>query len=103
MTSPGDIDAVFVDLGTKLRKFKMEFALEMLDRIRSRTPVLTGKLKDGWGQTQRSEGFDIWNVQDYAGYVEYGTIHFPPRGMIRTTMLEKDQIAQIAKERAGVK
>ena len=99
----GDIDAVFVNLGTRLRRFKQEFAVEMLERIRARTPVETGALKGGWGQTQRQEGFDIWNTQDYAGYVEYGTIHMAPRGMIRTTLMEKEDIAKVAKERAGLK
>jgi hypothetical protein len=99
----GEIDKLFIDLGTGLRRFKQEFASEFLHRVELRTPVDTGALQRGWGQTQRQSGFDIWNTKDYAAYVEYGTPHHAPVGMISTTLVEKEQIAAIAKERSGLK
>ena len=101
-TGPGEIDRVFYDLGTRLRKFKQEFAIEFQKRIEDRTPVVSGALKNGWVTTQTQQGITLSNTQDYAGYVEYGTDKMAPRAMVATTLLEKDQIAQIAKKRAGL-
>lgn len=102
-TSPGEIDKMFIDLNTNLRKFKQEFAMEFQKRVEDRTPVRTGALQAGWVTTQRQTGFDLSNTQDYAEYVENGTPHMAPKGMIRTTLLETDQIAEVAKQRAGIK
>ena len=99
----GQINKVFVDLDTNLRRFKIEWASECLQRIEARTPVLSGALQAGWGQTQRQGGFDIFNTKDYAAFVEYGTVHHAPVGMISTTLVEKDQITAVAKERSGIK
>ena len=99
----GEISKIFVDLETGLRRFKQEWAMEALARIESRTPIDTGALQRGWGQTQRATGFDIWNTKDYAAYVEFGTPHHAPVGMISTTLVEADQISTIAKQRAGIK
>lgn len=96
----GEIDQFNIDLNTRLRNFKKEWALEFLERVRARTPVLTGALKDGWGFNMKQQSIDIWNTQDYAGYVEYGTEKMAPRAMLRTTLLESEQIAQVAKERS---
>jgi len=103
MSTPHDVEVTFVEIKSKLRRFKEEYAVEMLERIRARTPVLSGALKGGWGQTQRQDGFEIYNTQDYAGYVEYGTVHMAPRAMIRTTLVEKEQIKEVAFEKAGIK
>ena len=88
-TSPGEIDKVFVELNTNLRKFKQEFAMEFQRRLENRTPV--------------QKGFLLSNTQDYAYYVEFGTPVMAPRAMVRTTLLEKDAIAAVAKQRAGIK
>ncbi len=101
--TPGEIDKLYVGLDTKLRKFKQEFASEFVQRVEERTPVDTGKLKAGWVTKQTQTGFEISNTQPYAGYVENGTDKMAPRLMIATTLVEKDQITEIAKERAGLK
>ena len=103
MTEPGEIDRIFIDLGTKLTKFKKEFASEMAQRVEARTPVLSGSLKAGWLTEQTKTGFTISNIREYAKFVEYGTVHMAPRAMLRTTMLEAAQIAEVARERAGIK
>ena len=102
-TSPGEIDKVFVELNTNLRKFKQEFAMEFQRRLENRTPVLTGALQAGWVTKQTQKGFLLSNTQDYAYYVEFGTPVMAPRAMVRTTLFEKDAIAAVAKQRAGIK
>lgn len=103
MISHGEIDNVFAGLDTKLKKFKSEFGVELIDRVRQRTPVITGALRDGWGFTNKATDISIWNTEDYAAFVEYGTVHMEPRGMLRTTLLEKDQIAEVAAKKVGLK
>jgi hypothetical protein len=92
-----------INLGYKLRKFKREWASEAVTRIQQRTPVRTGDLQGGWGVTMKTTGFEIYNTKDYAAYVEYGTPKMAPVGMVRTTLLEKDDITKVAKERSGIK
>lgn len=103
MILPGEIDRMFIDLDTRLVKFKQEFAMEFQSRVEERTPVLTGALKKGWLTKLTQTGFTISNIQPYASYVENGTEKMAPRAMIATTLVEKDQIAKIAKEKAGLK
>ncbi|TDK63549.1 HK97 gp10 family phage protein [Sapientia aquatica] len=101
--SNGIIDSLFVDLNTRLRNFKKEFAMEFVHRVEERTPVQTGALKGGWVTEQTQTGFELSNTQDYAGYVENGTDKMAPRAMIATTALEMKEIAEVAKQRAGIK
>lgn len=101
LSKKGEIDKFNVDLETRLKKFKEEFGIELLERVRARTPVRTGDLKGGWGFQMRQESIDIYNTKDYAGYVEFGTEKMAPRAMLRTSLLEKEQIAEIAKEKAS--
>lgn len=98
----GEIKAIFVDLKTGLRKFRDEFKVEALDRIQRRTPVRSGALQKGWGATNKQNGFEIWNTEDYAGYVEFGTPFQAPKAMVRTTLEEAEQIAEIAARNAGL-
>lgn len=101
INNPGEITKFNIDLETRLRNFKKEWAFEFLERLRARTPVQTGALQEGWGFKSRLTSIDIFNVEDYAGYVEYGTEKMEPRAMLRTTLLESEEIAAIAKERSS--
>jgi hypothetical protein len=103
MKTEGEIDQFFVDLKTNLRKFKQEFAMEFQQRVEQRSPVRTGALQKGWVTDQKQTGFTLSNVQPYAGFVEWGTEHMAPVGMVATTLLEKEQIAAVAKQKAGIK
>ena len=98
----GELKDVSVNLGTRLRKFKQAYAQELLRRTERRTPVDTGALQRGWGVTMRKESFDIYNTMDYAGYVEYGTPLQPPKAMLRTSLAESEQIAQVAAAKVGI-
>jgi hypothetical protein len=99
----GEIEGVFAGLDTKLRKFKSQWGVEFMERVKARTPVDSGHLQASWGFTMLATDIEIYNVADYASYVEYGTPHMAPRGMMRTTMLEADQISEVAAEKAGLK
>jgi len=101
--NPGEIDNFFVGLDTKLRKFKEEWGVEFLERVRQRTPVQTGALKGGWGFDMKAKDISVYNTKDYAAYVEYGTEKMAPRAMLQTTMLEKELITEVAKQKAGLK
>ena len=103
MMSPGEIDGVFLGLATKLRKFKTEFGSEFVERVKQRTPVRTGALQGGWGFETTATDISIYNTKDYAGFVENGTEHMAPRGMLRTTILEGQQIAMAVKQKLGIK
>lgn len=94
-----DIDKVFPQLQTKLRKFKEEWGMEFKRRVEERTPVKTGRLQGGWGFTQKRDDIEIYNTVEYASYVEYGTDTMAPRGMMRTTLLEADDITAVVKEK----
>ena len=95
-----EIDKVFTGLNTRLRKFKEEFGMEFMERVKQRTPVRTGALQRGWGFQMRQTDIEVYNIQDYATFVEYGTPYMAPRGMLRTTLLEAEDIAQVAAERS---
>jgi HK97 gp10 family phage protein len=102
-STPDEIDKVFVDLKTNLRKFIHKFGEEFVARVESRTPVVTGKLKAGWYIEYKKDGLVISNTQPYMSYVEYGTEHMGPRSMIRTTIIEKNEIADKAAREVGLK
>jgi hypothetical protein len=99
----GEIDRVFANLDTSLVKFKREWGVEALQRVENRTPVLTGALKRGWGFEMKAKDIEIYNTKDYAEYVEYGTPHMAPVGMLRATLNEAEQISEVAAKKAGLK
>jgi hypothetical protein len=98
-----EIDAVFLNLDTKLKRFKREFGSEFTQRVAAKTPVKTGALQGGWGFEMHAEDIEVYNTKDYASHVEFGTPHMAPRGMLRRTLLEVDQIAEVAAKKAGLK
>lgn len=102
-STPGEIENTVIELKTLLRKFKSEFLMEFIARVRQKTPVITGKLQNGWGGNLKKTAVEIWNTMDYAEYVEYGTHKMAPRGMLRATLEEVEQITEVARKRAGVK
>lgn len=95
-----EIEKVFAGLNTRLRKFKEEFGVEFTARAAEKTPVDTGALQRGWGFTMKQNDIEIYNIKDYASFIEYGTPSIEPVGMLRRTLLEKDEIAAVAAEKA---
>jgi hypothetical protein len=88
---------------TRLRKFRHEFGKEFLARVQERTPVVTGTLHAGWEYQLKEQDVEVRNRVPYASYVERGTDKMEPRGMLAATKEEAKEIAEVAKERAGIK
>lgn len=63
---------------------------EMVERIKTRTPIKTGNLRDNWERTE----LQIQNLTEYAGFVEDGTIYQRPVGMMKVTVLEFNTILE---------
>jgi hypothetical protein len=103
MSEQSQINSTFIKLEEKIDKFKEEFAKEFLSRVKSRTPVITGRLQRSWEIVEYKKSIEIQNSAPYSYYVEYGTPKMAPRGMMRTTIAEKDQITQVARQKAGLK
>jgi hypothetical protein len=103
MMTPGEIDGIFAGLDTKLRKFRMEVGIEVRARAEQRTPVATGELKQSWGFDLNKNDIRFWNVAPYSSYVENGTEHMAPRGMLRTTLVELPDICEQVSKKLGLK
>ncbi len=65
---------------------------EVVKRTQRRTPVRTGRLRDGWDFKVNDAVLEISNDVPYAVYVEYGTPFMAPRGALTTTLMELDDI-----------
>ena len=90
------------DYTSLLASFKQEFADEFRERVSARTPVDSGNLQKSWDAAVLRDSIEISNGARYAAYIEYGTVHIPPVGMLRTTVLEAEDIARTAAERVGL-
>lgn len=71
-------------VGEFIRDFLLEMAMRALRKIKKRTPVATGKLREKWsvGKVVKSGSnyeVEIFNNIEYASFVEYGfRSHFVP-------------------------
>lgn len=72
---------------------------EIVNRVRERTPVDTGELRDSWDENHSpseltlNRTYRVKNEKPYARPIEYNG-HSPqaPRGMMRPTLAEFNQI-----------
>lgn len=67
-----------------------EIFREVFLEIKSRTPIVSGKLEAGWDLQENK----IKNDVDYAGYVENGTSRMAPAAMVASTLNDLDNIIQ---------
>lgn len=66
----------------------------VVDRVKMRTPVKTGTLRDSIGfEKHGPESYEIGSYADYAVHIEFGTVHISPFAMFRTTLNEIETIA----------
>lgn len=62
---------------------------EILDRVKRRTPVKSGRARDGWELVETSEtSTEINNSVPYIGTLEEGNSTQAPNGMVRVTLEE---------------
>jgi hypothetical protein len=84
------INATLENLPQAIDKVKRDFIDEFVKRVQQKTPVLTGRLRDGWeGDVNQ---MSVSNNVEYAEFVEFGTERTPPVAMLRTTIEESEQI-----------
>jgi len=76
-----------------LSEFNAKFLEEFLIRVKQRTPVRTGFLQESWGGNNQPTKMEIFNGAPYAEYIENGTERIAPVGMLKTTILEGQDIA----------
>lgn len=86
-----------VKITSLLEKVDLEKALtdsleEVIVRIKRRTPIQTGKLRDGFSLEKQESNLNIINTQDYVDVVEQGNSSQAPQGMIRISLLELQSI-----------
>lgn len=71
-----------------LNKLETELKNDLVETLKRKTPVNTGKSREGW----KVSGNEIINDVEYIGYIETGTEHNRPVGMVSTTLKEVDSI-----------
>lgn len=97
----GTIEKLFAGYRTRLRNFRNEFGKEAINRMIPLTPVRTGLLQASYEYKLNQQDIEFLNNAPYAYFVEYGTEKIAPRAMMRTALLEADDIAEVAMERAS--
>lgn len=76
------------------------YAEEFDSRVKGRTPVRTGALRDSFHpENVNEEGFEEVSEVDYADFVENGTWKMEPRYMVRTTVEDADAIHDVVKDK----
>jgi uncharacterized protein CbrC (UPF0167 family) len=98
----------FIDVTKKIGQVKQAFADEFLRRVVQRTPVRTGLLKDSWDMAVKRGKIELKNIakneegDEYVTYVEFGTYKMPGFFMVTLTVIEAEEILQIAKKNVGL-
>lgn len=102
-----DIKEALAEMTKKLKQVAPVFCDIFVERVKGRTPVITGTLRDAWKVEPAGNTINIVNDANrdgnhYASFVEYGTYKMAPRGMLRATLLERDQILAEAVKKVGL-
>ena len=78
------------NIKSDFEKYQERLLQNIYAEIVMKTPIDTSTLLDGW----KIENGSIINDVPYAGFVENGTIHMKPVGMVATTLADIDRITQ---------
>lgn len=81
-----------------LSEFKDKFAKEFLERVKRRTPVVSGTLRDSLSIDVSSEAIELSSDVDYWQFPEAGTINSEPQRFVGRAVEEVDQITDSAKK-----
>jgi len=76
---------VFAEVQADLDAFLPLFMEKFKAGVEGRTPVRSGALRGGWEVQVSDTEATLTNTQPYASFVEFGTRHMAPVGMVRTT------------------
>jgi len=87
----------FESIQEDLDEFEVDFMEEFAIQVQNKTPVDSGRLKNGW----YVNGMGLLSDVEYWQYVEFGTRHNAPVGMVRRTVAESQSIADTVSNRVG--
>ncbi len=94
MSDLSDFEREIEQATGKIRKHlatgTLRVAQVALSRIKDRTPVDTGALRDGWRLEGSGTELEIVNDEEYASFVEEGTPSTQPAGMVALTLSEME-------------
>ena len=76
-------------------KVVQEVSQEVFNRVKERTPVLTGRARDGWEIIHSDKQSKISNDVPYIGVLEEGSSDQAPAGMVGVTL---DEVPEIVKQ-----
>lgn len=76
-------------------KVVKEVSQEVFDRVKERTPVLTGRARDGWEIVQGDKQSKISNDVPYIGVLESGSSDQAPQGFVGITL---DEVPEMIKQ-----
>jgi hypothetical protein len=76
----------------KLQGLPQWLGQTVVDRVKQKTPVRTGALRDAWTYEVDESLLTVGNTIPYAIFVELGTPKMAPQGMLSTTILEVPQL-----------
>ena len=76
----------------ELQQAEQKFVDLFIERVKQKTPVLTGTLRDGWEGKIFNGSYEFSNPANYTASVEYGTEKQSPVGMLSSTLQETEQI-----------
>jgi hypothetical protein len=91
------------EFNKKLDQLEIVFQLEFLARVREKSPVRTGFLRDSWYWDNSNPDEPVFTtVCEYATFVENGTEFQRPQMMVATTVLEAPDILRQASKVVGL-
>jgi hypothetical protein len=92
----------------KVAELAQAFGDEFVARVKEKTPVDTGLLQNSWELEVNQKSINVTNQavnergEPYSAYVEFGTEHVPGVFMLNRTILEVDDIMNVAKAKVGL-
>ena len=81
-----NIDAVMREVNNSYSKIVSAVSVDLHRELRDKTPVRTGRARDGWQNLKRKDNVEIVNRVPYVDYLDKGTTKMKPsnkgRGII---------------------
>lgn len=76
-------------LGPAIALLPSQYAAAVLAEVQRRTPVRSGRLRDGWQMKDNGNGTStVWNAVPYAVLIEDGDQRYSPHKMLALTIAD---------------
>ena len=82
------------DLERGLAELTRRVAAEIADRVSRRTPVDTGRARDGWVLSGAGHSYTVQNPVPYITALEHGHSAQAPAGMVAVTLSEAPALVE---------